>query len=65
VAVGVGKKFGLPHKVDNAALLLVKLFNGTADTGTLAVDGTDLCKNLFALNGTPDGSKALDLYYII
>lgn len=64
VSVGVGKKFGMPHIVDNAALLLVKLFNGSADSGTLSVDGDEVEKNLFALNGTPDGSKVLDLYYL-
>lgn len=64
VSVGVAKKFGLPHIVDNAALLLVKLFDGSADSGTLAVDADEVEKNLFALNGTPDGSKTLDLYYL-
>lgn len=63
VSVGTGKKFGLPHVVANAALLLVKLFNGSADTGTLAVDAA-VEKNLFALNGSPDGAKAVDLYYM-
>ncbi len=64
VSVGIAKKFGLPHIVDNAALLLVKLFNGSADSGTLAVDADEVEKNLFALNGTPDGAKLLDLYYL-
>lgn len=65
VSVGIGKKFGLPHIVDNAALVLVKLFNGSADTGTLAVDSDEIEKNIFALNGTPDGAKVLDLYYLV
>lgn len=64
VSVGRANKFGLPHIVANAALLLVKLFNGSADTGTLAVDSDEVEKNLFAINGTPDGSKVLDLYYL-
>lgn len=64
VSVGMAKKFGLPHIVDNAALLLVKLFDGSADTGTLAVDDDEVEKNLFALNGTPDGAKLVDLYYL-
>lgn len=64
VSVGIAKKFGLPHIVYNAALLLVKLFNGSADSGTLAVDADEVEKNLFALNGTPDGSKVLDLFYL-
>ncbi len=64
VSVGFAKKIGLPHIVDNAALLLVKLFDGSADSGTLAVDADEVEKNLFALNGTPDGTKVLDLYYL-
>ena len=64
ISVGTAKKLGLPHKVYNAACLLVKLFNDSADSGTLAVH-SELSKNLFALNGTPDGSKVVDLYYIV
>ncbi len=64
VSVGWAKKFGLQHIVDNAALLLVKLFDGSADSGTLAVDADEVEKNLFALNGTPNGAKLLDLYYL-
>ena len=63
VSVGIAKKFGLPHIVAFATLLLAKYFNGSADTGTLAVDADEIEKNLFAVNGTPDGS-ALDLYYL-
>jgi len=64
VSVGIGKKFGLPHIVYNAGFLLVKLFDGSADTGTLAVDADEIEKNLFALNGTPNGAKILDLVYL-
>jgi len=64
VSVGIAKKFGMPHIVDNAALLLVKLFDGSTDSGTLAVDADEVEKNLFALNGTPNGTKLLDLYYL-
>lgn len=63
--VGVGKKFGLAHIVAFAAFLLVKLFGGSADVGTLAVDADEIEKNLFALNGTPDGSTAVDLVYLV
>jgi hypothetical protein len=64
VSVGRKNKLGMPEIIYNAALLLVKLFNGSADTGTLTVDSDEVEKNLFAINGTPDGSKVLDLYYI-
>lgn len=65
VSIGMAKKFGLPHIVYNAACLLVKLFDGSADTGTLAVDSDEIEKNLFALNGSPNGAKVLDLYYLV
>lgn len=64
IAVGWGKKLGLPHRVYNAACLLVKLFNGSADSGALAVNA-ELSRNVYALNGTPDGSKVVDLFYIV
>mgnify|MGYP000451110799 CR=1 FL=1 len=64
VAVGWTKKLGLPHKVYNASCLLVKLFNGSADSGTLTVNA-ELCKNIYDLNGIPDGSKVVDLFYIV
>lgn len=65
VSIGVGKLFGLPHIVANATYLLIKNFNGSADVGTLAVDADEIEKNLFSLNGTPDGSKLVDLFYLI
>ncbi len=64
VSVGWAKKFGLPHIVANAALLLVKLFDGSADGGSLAVDADEVEKNLFSLSGTPNSAKVLNLYYL-
>jgi len=64
VSVGLAKKFGLPHIVENASLLQEKLFDGSDDNGTLAVDADEVEKNLYSLDGTPDGSKVLDLYYL-
>lgn len=65
VSVGIGKVIGLPHIVAYAGLLLVKLFEGSADTGTLAVDSDEIEKNVFSLNGSPNGSKLVDLYYLV
>jgi hypothetical protein len=64
VSVGVGKKFGVPHIVENASLLEEKIFDGSDDGGSLAVDADELEKNLYSLDGTPDGAKVLDLYYL-
>jgi len=65
VSVGIGKIFGMPAILANAACLLVKLFDGSADTGSLTVDSDEVEKNLFALNGTPNGAKVMDLFFIV
>jgi hypothetical protein len=65
VSIGWGKKFGLPYMLPAAALAIVKLFNGSVDSGTVTADVDELEKNIFALNGTPDGAKAIDLYLIV
>lgn len=65
IDVGWGGKFGLPFKIASAGLVLVKLFNGATDTGTVTANATDLAKNLYDPNGTPDGLKAIDLYALI
>lgn len=65
VSVGIARKFGLPHIVANARLLQEKIFDGSDDSGSLAVNANEIEKNLYALNGTPDGSKVLDLYYLV
>jgi hypothetical protein len=65
VSIGMGKVFGIPHIVHNAACLLVKLFDGSADSGSLGVDDDEIEKNVFSLNGAPNGAKVVDLYYLI
>ena len=64
VSVGMAKKFGLPHIVDNASLLQEKIFDGSDDGGSLAVDADEIEKNLYTLDGTPDGAKVLTLIYL-
>jgi hypothetical protein len=64
VSVGWGNTFGLPEALRLASLMLLKLFNGAADNGTLAVHATDVSLNTFNLAGTPDGAKALEFFYI-
>lgn len=65
IDLGWGGSFGLPYALAADELVLVKLFNGAADAGTVTVDATDLSKNVFAINGTPDGEKALDFYILL
>lgn len=64
VSVGVGNKFGMPQIIYNTAFLLLKLFGGSTDSGTLAIDADEVEKNIFSINGTPDGSTLLDLVYM-
>ncbi len=65
ISVGWGKKFGIPYKLSADELVIVKLFNNTADTGTVTVDDDELEKNVIELNGTADGLKPIDLYIIV
>lgn len=65
VDVGWGKVFGLPYKLEVAGQVLLKLFDKAADTGTIAVSTTAIESNTLALNGTPNGAKAIDLYVIV
>lgn len=65
ISVGWGKKFGIPYMLTADELVIVKLFNNSADTGTVTVDDNELEKNVIELNGTPDGLKPIDLYIIV
>ena len=65
VSVGFGKKFGIPYMLSADELVIVKLFNNSADTGTVTPDADELEKNVIALTGTPDGLKPIDLYIIV
>jgi hypothetical protein len=65
VSVGVKNIFGIPHIVAYTTCLLLNLFGGSADTdGSLAVNTSDVSKNLYTIAGTPDASTLLDLYYL-
>ena len=65
VDVGWGTLFGIPYKLSLAGMVLLKLFNNAADSGTVTVDAANLEKNYIALNGTPNGAKDIDLYMIV
>ena len=65
ISVGWGKKFGIPYMLTADELVIVKLFNNSADTGTVTADDNELEKNVIELNGTPDGKKPIDLYIIV
>jgi hypothetical protein len=65
VDVGWGKVFGIPYRMGADEQVVVKLFNKSADTGTVTPDATDIHKNTIALNGTPDALKDIDLYVLV
>lgn len=65
VSVGWGKKFGLPFMLPADEMVILKLFNHAVDTGTVTEDADEIEKNVFAVNGTPDGEKDIDLYIIV
>ncbi len=65
VSVGVGKKFGIPYMLTADELVFIKLFDNSADTGTVTADDDELEKNVISLNGTPNGAKNIDLYIVV
>jgi len=65
ISVGWGKKFGIPYMLSADELVIVKLFNNSADTGAVTDDDNELEKNVIALNGSPDGKKPIDLYILV
>lgn len=65
VSVGWGTKIGIPYCVYADELVIANLFNKADDAGTVTNDAADIEKNVFALAGTPDGEKDLDLYIIV
>jgi hypothetical protein len=65
VNIGWGKVIGIPYKLVSAELVIANLFNNADDNGTVNNSATDLCSNTFAMAGSPDGEKPLDLYIIV
>lgn len=64
-AIICGDVLGLINKLASDTLLVKKFNKVTAETGTLAYSGTALESNTYAPSGTLDGSKAIDLWYIV
>lgn len=65
INIGWGKVIGIPYKLAADELVIANLFNNADDNGAVANSATDLCSNTFALDGTPNGAKPLDLYIIV
>ena len=65
VDVGWGKVFGIPYLLEADEHVIVKLFNKAADAGAVTPDAADIEKNVFAVAGTPDALKDIDLYILV
>lgn len=65
IDIGWGAKFGLPYKLAADELVIVKLFDGAADAGTVVADASEVAKNTFDPAGTPNGEKAIDLFILV
>lgn len=65
-SIGSGTKFGIKRCMDKAGFYEFSVFNSAYETtrGTMAVSATAIESNTFIPNGTPDGTKDLDLFYI-
>lgn len=66
VSVGVGQKLGIPRCMNNAGDYVFSEIGGVYETtrGTMAVGSTTVQSNTFTSNGTMDGSKNVDLFYV-
>lgn len=64
VSVGYGTKIGIPFLLTADEKVLVKLFDNSADSGTVTASATVLSANVLALNGTPNGAKDVELYIL-
>jgi hypothetical protein len=65
VSIGWGAKIGIPYCIYADEMVIANLFDKADDAGTITNDAADIEKNVFALAGTPDGEKDLDLYIIV
>ena len=63
VSVGVGVKVGLPVAIPGIASVLAHNFDGAVDSGTVTTGGT-LPTSIYAVAGTMDGAKEVQLIFI-
>jgi|GEM_PF-2239838 len=63
ISIGRGNKIGIPTRIKNTAQVLIKNFDGAADSGTVTA-GASVSQSIFAPNGTMNGTKILELYFV-
>lgn len=64
VSVGIGNKIGFPAAITNTALCFAKNFDGSVDAGTTTAAAT-VEGSIYALAGTLNGAKYLDLFFFV
>jgi hypothetical protein len=64
VSIGTANVVGLTHALA-ADVRLHTTVDGAADAGTLAIDASDVSKNLFTPAGALDGTKVLRILYVV
>jgi len=64
VWVGWGDIFGLPYTLDHNTVVK-SYFDNAADSMTIVPDADEIEKNTFAMTGTADGLKNIDIYLIV
>lgn len=64
--IGVGSKLGVKRCAANAGAYAFSIFNGAYETtrGTFAADADEAEKNTFIPNGTMDGAKDVEVFYV-
>lgn len=66
LSIGTGVKLGLIHCLNNAGEYVFSEFNGAYEStrGTQAVSSSAVESNTFSPNGSMDGAKPVDLFYV-
>lgn len=66
VSIGTGAVLGRGHCADTAGDYAWSIFNGAFETtrGVMAAHATDISQNTFTPNGTLDGVKDVELFYV-
>ncbi len=64
--VGIGSKLGMNRCTDQAGRYVFSVFDGAYETsrGTLAATSATISGNTFIPNGTMNGTKVVDLYFL-
>lgn len=65
-SIGYGAKLGLKRCAANPGALAWSTFDGAYETtrGTLANHVSDMASNTFTPNGTPNGAKSVEVYFV-